>query len=298
PLAYAYLKISEGCNHKCSFCIIPRLRGKYQSRTVASLTDEAKVLADSGIKELILVAQDTTSYGKDLYNRFALDKLLKNLCNISGIKRVRLMYAYPSSITKNLLNVIADYQEICNYIDVPVQHISPDVLGAMNRPVNTRSIIYDIIKKLPKVALRTTFISGFPSETKKDFNELLSFAQEGHFMYAGVFAYSDETLAGSHKIRPKVSAKLATKRKIILEKAQQTIFANKVCSLLGTTQELFIESCVKSRRNYLIKGRVPCQAPTVDGITFLESPKPLKVPSVKKVVITGHEGYNIKAKLI
>jgi len=288
-LDYAYLKIAEGCNHKCSFCVIARIRGKYQSRSIASLTDEAKILADAGIKELILIAQDTTSYGIDLYGRLSLSKLLKNLCKISGIKRIRLMYAYPPSITANLLSVMADYAQICDYIDVPVQHISKNVLKRMRRPLNTRSVIYDIMKKLPSAAIRTTFITGFPGETQNDFNELLSFVKEGNFMYAGAFCYSDEGL----NIKPSVALKTALERKTLLEKAQQTVFDDKIGSLAGTTAELFIESCSGG----LIKGRLPFQSPGIDGITILESSKPLKAPSVKKVVIAGSDGYNIKAKL-
>lgn len=295
-LDYAYLKIAEGCSHKCSFCVIPRIRGAYRSRTTRSLIEEAKTLAASGVKEIILIAQDTTSYGIDLYNRFSLSKLLENLCKVDGIKRIRLMYAYPSSITGELLKVIADNPQICNYIDVPVQHISQKMLKAQRRPLNTRDVIYGIIKKLPDITLRTTFITGFPGETEKDFKELLDFTLEGNFTYAGVFCYSDEAQALSYKLKGKVSAEIAQKRKIILEKAQQTVFERKIKKLYGRQAEVFVESCQKKGNKYIISGRLSSQAPEIDGVTVFESSLKAKLSSFKKVIITGTDGYNITAR--
>lgn len=186
-----YIKISEGCNHKCSYCIIPNIRGKFVSRPIKAIIDEAKTLADVGIQELNIIAQDTTSYGIDIYGKLSLSKLLKELSKIKQFKWIRLLYAYPSTINKELLETISENKNICNYIDIPIQHISKNVLKNMKRPLNTRQIIETIKEQFPDIVLRTSLITGFPNETEKDFKELLHFVKQNYFEHIGIFGYSD-----------------------------------------------------------------------------------------------------------
>lgn len=297
-LPSAYLKIAEGCNHRCSFCIIPDLRGKYKSRTVSSLAEEASVLADSGIRELIVIAQDTTSYGIDLYNKFTLDKLLSKLAKIGSLKWIRLMYAYPSSITSGLLGVIKEYKNICNYMDIPVQHSSKKILSMMKRPLNTEKIIEKIKNAIPEIALRTSLITGFPGETDADIKELLRFINKGYFQYAGVFEYSDQKEAASSKLKRHNTKETAEKRRILLEKAQYKVFLTKIAGLTGKKVDFLAEQCVKEGKNYAVYGRAEFQAPDIDGRTVVLSPKPVKPGNFYKAVITGSSGYDIQAEII
>ncbi|MCL1971775.1 MAG: 30S ribosomal protein S12 methylthiotransferase RimO [Endomicrobia bacterium] len=296
PLPSAYLKISEGCNHRCSFCIIPDLRGKFTSRTIESLYNEAKSLARAGVKELILIAQDTTTYGLDLYGAFALDKLLSKLAKINDFKWIRLMYAYPSSITDSLLDVFKEYKNICNYIDIPVQHVSKNVLSAMKRPLNTAKIIEKIVNKIPGIVLRTSIITGFPGETGKDVKELIDFIKNGYFQYAGVFEYSDQKEVASSKLKSRVSQETAKQRRVEIEKAQYDVFKTKIDVLKNKETEFFAESCVKKGKKYLVTGRSAFQAPDIDGCTEILSKKALECGGFYKVIIKNNEGYKIKTE--
>ncbi|MDR1195540.1 MAG: 30S ribosomal protein S12 methylthiotransferase RimO [Endomicrobium sp.] len=296
-LPSAYLKIAEGCGHKCSFCIIPSLRGKYVSRSVKSLRDEAKSLAQAGVRELVLTAQDTTSYGLDIYNVFSLDKLLSEIAKIKELKWIRLMYAYPSGITDSLLDVFNEYKNICNYIDIPIQHISKKVLSLMKRPPNTEKIVQKIKNRLPDIVLRTSLIAGFPQETESDVRELIGFINKGYFQYAGVFEYSDEKNAPSSKLKNQVSRAIAAKRRIEIENAQYEVFKSKMKYLKNTETEFFAESCEKKGDKYLISGRSVFQAPEVDANTLVSSDKALETGKFYKAVIKNHDGYNIKAAL-
>jgi ribosomal protein S12 methylthiotransferase len=295
-LPSTYLKIAEGCGHKCSFCVIPSLRGDYESRTIESLVNEAKSLVDSGIKELILIAQDTTSYGYDIYGVFALDKLLSKLAKIKELKWIRLLYAYPSSITDSLLDVFKEYKNICNYIDIPIQHISKSVLSAMRRPLNTASIIDKIKNKLPNIVLRTSIITGFPGENRNDINELVSFLEQGYFQYVGVFEYSNQKEADSSKLKKQVKKSLAVDRRILVENAQYSVFRSKIDKIKGNDVEFIVESCLqrKTDKKYNIIGRSYFQAPEIDGnVTFLSN-KLLNVGDFYRGKIKGVKGYNIK----
>lgn len=297
-LPTAYLKISEGCNHRCSFCIIPDLRGKHKSRTIASLVDEVKVLAEAGIQEIIIIAQDTTSYGIDLYNRHSLDKLLSSIAKIKGIKWIRLMYAYPSSITGSLIDTIKEYDNICKYMDIPIQHINKNILAAMKRPLNTQGIIENIKSKIPDIVLRTSLITGFPGETDKDFKELLSFINSGYFLYAGVFVYSDQKEAASSKLKGHIPFEKADERRVLLEKAQYEVYRNKVKEMKGKEIEVFIENFKKiSEGKYLIEGRSSFQAPEIDGKVIAETKKPLQLGSFYKAIIKNNKAYNINIEI-
>ncbi|MDR1926512.1 MAG: 30S ribosomal protein S12 methylthiotransferase RimO [Endomicrobium sp.] len=293
-----YLKIAEGCGHKCSFCIIPTLRGRYESRAIKSLTDEAKALANNGIKELILVAQDTTNYGKDIYGVFALDKLLTKLAKINGLKWIRLLYAYPSSITDKLLEVFKEYKNICNYMDIPIQHISKNILSAMRRPLSTVAIIEKIKNKLPDIVLRTSIITGFPGETKKDVNELIAFLNQGYFQYVGVFEYSNQKEADSSKLNQQVKAVVAKERRILIENTQYEIFKAKIDKIKGTTLDLLVEKCLSKDSKYHIKGRGYFQSPEIDGSITSTTNSPLIAGKFYKATIKCVRGYNIEASFL
>ena len=290
----AYLKIAEGCDHRCSFCIIPALRGKYESRTIESLVDEAKTLAGNGIKELILIAQDTKSYGLDVYGAFVLDKLLAKLSKINGLKWIRLLYAYPSSITDGLIEVLKEHKNICSYMDIPIQHISGNVLSAMKRPLNTAGIIEKIKSKLPDIVLRTSVMTGFPGETKRDVNELVSFLNLGYFQYVGIFEYSNVKEAASSKLKKHIKSAVAKERRILLENVQYNIFKSKIDRIKNNTVEILVESCLKKGNRYHIKGRSGFQSPEVDGSTILVNDKPLAVGEFCKAKIRNVNGYNIR----
>lgn len=297
PMPSAYLKIAEGCNHLCSFCIIPDLRGKFVSRTINSLYAEAVSLAEAGVRELIIIAQDTTTYGIDLYNAFSLDRLLSKIAAIKKLKWIRLMYAYPSSITDSLLDVFKEYKNICKYIDIPIQHISKNMLTAMRRPLNTGRIIEKIKTDIPDIFLRTSIITGFPGETDKDTDELIDFINQGYFMYAGVFEYSDQKEAPSSKLKKRVKPETAKARRIEVEKAQYKVFESKINSLKGVKTDFFAERCESKNGKFLITGRSVFQAPEIDGITSVLSAKPFGAGQFYKAVIKGNEGYNIKAEI-
>ncbi|MDR1662959.1 MAG: 30S ribosomal protein S12 methylthiotransferase RimO [Endomicrobium sp.] len=298
-LPSTYLKIAEGCWHKCSFCVIPYLRGNYESRSIKSLIDEAKLLVDNGIKELILIAQDTTSYGYDIYGAFVLDKLLSKLAKISELKWIRLLYAYPSSINDRLLAVFKEYKNICNYMDIPIQHISKDILSAMRRPLNTASIIEKIKNKLPDIILRTSIITGFPGENERDISELISFLQQGYFQYVGVFEYSNQKETDSSKLKKQIKNSVAIERKILIENAQYSVFKSQIDNIIGNNIEFIVENCSQrtSDDKYSITGRCYFQAPEIDGNVMLLSDNPLKLGEFYNGKIIDAKGYNIKVTI-
>lgn len=293
-----YLKIAEGCQHKCSFCIIPSLRGNYESRPIDSLVSEAKALVEHGIQELILIAQDTTSYGKDIYGTFVLDKLLAKLAKIDNLKWIRLLYAYPSSVTDNLLDVFNEYRNICNYIDIPIQHISKSILSKMKRPLNTEKIIEKIKAKLPKIVLRTSIITGFPGETKKDISELISFLNKGFFQYVGVFEYSNQKESESSKLKRQIKNSIAKQRKREIENVQYEIFKSKIAKILYTKIDILVEKCTKEFDKYCIMARSYFQSPEIDGNIVLRLHKPLHVGKFYTSTLTSClRGYDINAKI-
>ena len=287
-----YIKISEGCNHRCSYCIIPDLRGNFVSRTIKSVIDEAKALADSGIQELNVIAQDTTYYGIDIYGKLSLAKLLKELSKIKQLKWIRLLYAYPSTITKELLETISDTENICNYIDIPIQHISKAVLKNMKRPINTKQIIENIKKDFPQITLRTSLITGFPNETETDFKELLSFVKQNYFEHIGIFGYSDQKLAQSYKLKNKISQQIIEKRVQALAAAQFKNVIKNNKAKVGKTFEVLPETISKNK----IYCRAYFQAPEIDNMIIVNKTKNIELGKFTKITIKDYKDYDLIAK--
>ena len=291
-LPSTYIKIAEGCNHRCSYCIIPNLRGNFVSRTIKSVTDEAKALADCGIRELNVIAQDTTSYGIDIYGKLSLAKLLKEISKIKQLKWIRLLYAYPSTITKELLETIYETENICNYIDIPIQHTSKNVLKNMKRPINTRQIIESIKKDFPDITLRTSLITGFPNETETDFKELLSFVKQNCFEHVGIFGYSDQKLAQSYKLKNKISQRVIEKRVQLLANAQFKNVIKNNKEKTGKTFEVLPET-VSGNKIYC---RAYFQAPEIDNVIIVNNGKNIQVGKFTKVTVKGSKDYDLIAK--
>ena len=264
PSHTAYLKISEGCDHPCSFCAIPLMRGKHKSKTKEDLIREAEFLAGNNTRELIIIAQDTTDYGIDIYGKRILGDLLNELSEINGIEWIRLMYAYPSKFPDSLINIIANNPKICNYIDIPLQHISDNVLKSMRRGITakrTKELIYRLKENIPDLALRTTFIVGYPNETEKDFKELYDFVNEIKFDHMGVFTFSVEDNTSSFILGDPVNDELKEDRKNILMEIQKEISLEKNKSQKGKKLNVLLEN---KENDYFI-GRTYRDAPEIDG---------------------------------
>ncbi len=236
-----YLKIAEGCNHRCAFCIIPHLRGDMRSRAIEDVVEEAKLLVKGGAQELVLVSQDSTDYGTDLYKRRALGELLEAVAKESGAKWVRIMYAYPTELDEGMLDVMVKNSNIVNYIDIPLQHASPNVLKAMRRPSTVRDTVKLIRDKMPEGTLRTTFVVGFPGETDEDFKELYDFVKETRFDRVGVFTYSSEPGTPANDFEEQVPEEIKEERKDALMKLQQQISLEKNEEFLGKEIEMLVE---------------------------------------------------------
>ena len=291
-LPSAYLRIAEGCNHKCSFCIIPGLRGIYKSRRRGDILGEAKYLAACGIKEINLIAQDTTLYGTDIYKEPSLPRLLREIAGIDGLKWIRLMYAFPGTLTASVMNAIKDEEKICKYIDMPVQHVSDKVLKLMGRPKGVQKVIRRLKESMPGVTLRSTVITGFPGEKESEFRELADFVSEGWFDHLGVFEYSPLSGTPSSRFHGKPSAAIAEERKKDLMLRQKKVVRSKFSSMIGCTVEALVES-VKNMNTCI--GRTSFQAPEIDGGIFLKGRR--SPGSFVKARITGYDGYDLKAEL-
>ncbi|MHB1663801.1 MAG: 30S ribosomal protein S12 methylthiotransferase RimO [bacterium] len=266
----AYLKISEGCDRKCSFCIIPSIRGQYKSKSIEDLKKEALYLSENGVKELILISQDTSYYGVDSNIKDGLYILLKELIKVKKIKWIRLMYLYPALITDNLISLIKGEEKILKYIDMPVQHISDNVLRLMKRSADKRTILGLIEKfktEIPDIALRTSLIAGFPGETEDDFSELLSFIKETKFDNLGVFKYSDEREAASFKLDNKINVKLKNERYKVLMELQNSLLPEIFSKYIGKNYDAIMDN-ENSGKN-IIKARTYFQAPDIDGCTYI-----------------------------
>jgi ribosomal protein S12 methylthiotransferase len=271
PRYAAYMKISEGCDHTCSFCIIPKIRGRMRSRSIASLVQEARQLASQGVKEITLVSQDTTSYGADRGIEDGLAHLLEALDKVEGIRWIRFLYVYPNLVSDKLIDVINKSQRICRYIDMPLQHASAGVLKAMRRGGNRSSLtkmIERIREGIPEAAFRTTMIVGFPGETAADFKELKDFCRDMQFDHLGVFTYSDEEDTSAYSLQPKVAARTAERRKSILMKQQAVIATRKNRELLGKEFTVLIEG-PSEESDLLLQGRLESQAPEIDGVCLI-----------------------------
>jgi len=297
PSHTAYLKISEGCDHPCSFCAIPLMRGKHVSRTMESLIEEAEFLASNGTKELIIIAQDTTDYGKDLYGKKNLSTLLNKLSEIKGIEWIRLMYAYPSHFPDDVIETIADNPKILKYVDIPLQHISDDVLKSMRRGVTSKqtyNLLYKLRNKIPDITLRTTFIVGYPNETEKDFEQLINFIQEIKFDRVGTFTFSVEENTSSFILGDPVSKEEKERRKEKLMEIQSKISLEKNESFVGKTLKVLLES--KESEYYV--GRSYRDAPEVDGEVLFKSGKKLKPGNFYDVKITDYDEYDLFGEVI
>ena len=272
PMHYAYLKISEGCNRTCSFCAIPLMRGKHISRTIESLVEETKSLARQGVKEIMLIAQELTYYGLDIYKSRELPKLLKALNEVDGIEWIRLHYAYPSKFPIEIIESIKENDKVCNYLDIPLQHISDPILKAMKRQI-TKGETIDLIKQirniLPEIALRTTMLVGFPGETEEDFKELCDFVKEMEFERLGVFMYSHEENTSAHDFEDDVPGEIKEERAAILMEIQQEISTKKNDEKIGKTFKVLID---RKEGAYFI-GRTEFDSPEVDNEVLIDAKK-------------------------
>ena len=271
PRHYTYLKIAEGCSNMCSFCNIPALRGNFSSRTVNSIVTEIINLTKKGVKEINLISQDTSSYGKDFKNGTGLATLLRNISEIEGDFWIRLFYCYPNSFTDEVIEVIAGDKRFCRYLDMPFQHINNEVLKAMNRKIDRAQIenkIQEIQKHLPDLAWRTTFIVGFPTETEDHFQELLEFVSAGHFMHVGVFSYSHEDNIRSAKLGDPVPNSLKQERRKQLMEAQQKVSSGRNKSWIGKQLKVLVDG-LSEESDLLLQGRSEFQGPDVDGLIYI-----------------------------
>lgn len=297
PSHTAYLKISEGCDHPCSFCAIPLMRGKHHSKPLESLIEEAEFLALNGTKELILIAQDTTDYGKDIYGKKNLSELLIRLSDIKKIEWIRLMYAYPSHFPDDVIEVIANNPKILKYVDIPLQHISDDVLKSMRRGVTSKqtyNLLYKLRKAIPDITLRTTFIVGYPNETKKDFEQLIDFVKEIKFDRVGTFTFSVEENTSSYILGDPISREEKERRKETLMEIQSQISLENNQSFVGKTLKVLLES--KESEYYV--GRSYRDAPEVDGEVLFKSDKKLKPGNFYDVKITDYDEYDLFGEVI
>ena len=291
---YAYLKIAEGCDKHCTYCIIPKIRGNFRSVPMDVLVAEAQKLAEDGVKELILVAQETTVYGKDLYGEKTLPKLLKKLAAIDGLQFIRLLYCYPEEITPQLIQVIKEEPKICHYLDMPIQHASDNVLKRMGRRTNNeqlRDIISTLRKEIPDICLRTTLITGFPGESAKDFSVLKAFVKEMRFDRLGVFPYSAEEGTPAAKMKKQVPSFIKNMRRNTIMKMQQQIAFEKAEEMIGKKLEVLIEG--KLPEDGVFIGRTYKDAPNVDGMIFVNSDRELVTGDVVAVGITDFHEYDL-----
>ena len=296
---YEFLKIAEGCNKRCTYCIIPYVRGKYKSYPMEQLLEEAKFLADSGVKELILVAQETTIYGTDIYGRKALPELLEKLCEIDGFRWIRLLYTYPEEINDELLDVIARSPKIVNYLDMPIQHISDKILKKMGRRTSSadiRNIIARIRQLIPDAAIRTSLISGFPGETEADHAELVEFVKETAFDRLGVFTYSREEGTPAYNFPDQVDEDVKTARRDEIMSLQEQISAENLEHSVGRELEVFVEGFLPSDGVFV--GRSYMDAPDVDGFVYFKSDYDLMSGDYVLVKINASSDYDLYGEMV
>ena len=295
----AFLKISDGCSNNCSYCVIPSIRGQARSRKPNDILKEAENLAARGIKEIIIIGQDTTAYGRDLKGQPRLADLLNGMAKINTIRWIRLLYAHPAHITGEMLSTMAANKKVCRYIDLPIQHIDDSILQAMGRKVTSvqiKEIITQARKIMPNVALRTSLIVGFPGETKKRFERLLDFVREIKFDHLGVFTYSREEGTKAAEFKSQVSEAEKERRREIIMSEQADISNGINKSLIGTTQEVLIEE-KSDRADFAWMGRCRRQAPEIDGITYIRDGK-AQIGKIVKCQITDADDYDLFAEII
>ena len=296
---FAYLKIAEGCDKHCTYCIIPKIRGNFRSVPMERLLKEAQELADQGVKELILVAQETTLYGKDLYGEKSLHILLKNLCKISGIRWIRILYCYPEEITDELIQVMKEEPKICHYLDLPIQHANDTILGRMGRRTSKQELV-DIIGKLrseiPDICLRTTLITGFPGETEEQHEELMEFVDEMEFDRLGVFTYSPEEDTPAAEMPGQIDEEVKLDRQADLMELQQEIAFDNAEDMIGREVLVMIEGKVADENAYV--GRTYRDAPNVDGLIFINTDEELLSGDFARVRVTGALDYDLIGELL
>lgn len=296
---FAYLRIAEGCSNKCTYCAIPYIRGAFESRKMEDILEEAQKLAESGIKEVIVIAQDTTKYGIDIYGEPKLAELLEKLCKIQGFKWIRFLYAYPETITDELIKVVKENDKICKYFDIPIQHISDSVLKRMNRKSNGKSIrdvIAKIRKEIPNVILRTTVIVGFPGETQQDFNQLYDFVQETKFDRLGAFTYSKEEGTPAARLPEQIHPMTKKARYNKIMKVQQIISNEQLQSCIGKTFEVLIES--KSFDGKWYVARSCMDVPDIDGVIYVKACDEDLQDKFVNVKITEVRDYDLVGELV
>src|SRR5712671_5554053 len=302
PSYMAYLKISEGCDHVCSFCAIPGFRGKFRSRSVKDLVAESRRLADQGVRELVLVSQDTMAYGKDIGMEDGITALLQQLAAIDGLRWVRFLYCYPHTITEALIRLVSEEERLCKYFDIPYQHASRPVLDRMlrggSRDIYERQV--ERIRKLnPGAGLRTSFIVGFPGETEADFQEVLAFVRNVEFDNVGVFLYSDEEGTGAFNLDGKVQRRTANRRRNELMKLQAGISRRKLRGRIGQTVEVLLEGN-SDESDLLLQGRSETQAPDIDGHILINdtNDRPTRTGQFYSVEITDRMEYDLIGRII
>ena len=291
---FGYLKIAEGCDKHCTYCIIPKLRGKFRSVPMERLIDQAEDMAEQGVKELILVAQETTVYGKDLYGKKSLHILLQKLCEIKGIRWIRVLYCYPEELYDELIDTIRDEKKICHYLDIPIQHASDRILKRMGRRTSKQELI-DIVgklrKEIPDIVLRTTLITGFPGETEEDHEELKEFVDEMEFDRLGVFTYSPEEDTPAAEMADQIPEEVKEERRDELMELQQEISYDRGQDRIGQELLVMIEGKVADESAYI--GRTYGDAPKVDGYIFVQTGELLMTGDFAKVRVTGALEYDL-----
>ncbi|HEX5476136.1 MAG TPA: 30S ribosomal protein S12 methylthiotransferase RimO [Vicinamibacterales bacterium] len=300
PRHFAYVKIAEGCDYTCAFCIIPTLRGQYRSRTAQSILQEARQLADRGVRELLLISQDTTFYGIDQGERGALARLLRELNAVDGLAWIRLLYLYPTTITDDVLDAMAECEKVCRYVDLPLQHASAGVLKRMRRPGHRRTydaLLSRIRARVPGVVLRTTFIVGFPGETREEFAELEAFVDDTRFDHVGVFTYSHEEGTRAFDRPDDVPAALKRRRRDHLMRRQQRIVAAAQRERMGTLVRVMIDG-PSPEHELVLRGRLEGQAPEIDPAVYLSGADPAvhRPGDLIQAKITGATGYDLVAE--
>lgn len=295
---FAYIKIGEGCSNRCTYCAIPFIRGPFVSRPEEDIIEEANLLAKKGIKELIVIAQDTTKYGLDLYNEPRLAKLLRKLCKIDGIEWIRFLYSYPEGIDDELIKVVKEESKICKYFDIPIQHISNSVLKRMNRKTskqNIEDVITKIRTNISNVQIRTTVMVGFPGETQADFEELYEFVKKTKFDNLGAFTYSKEEGTPAARLKEQVHPMTKKARYNKIMELQQQVSKDNLLNLVGKEEKVLIEGITFDEKYYV--GRTSYQVPDIDGITYIKSDKELTIGDFVNCTIAKSKEYDLIAKI-
>ena len=297
---YAYIRIADGCDNRCSYCAIPAIRGRYRSRPMENIIEECKAFASKGVEEFIIIAQDTTRYGEDIYGKRMLPELLKGICAIDGIRWVRILYAYPERVTDELLDVMASEEKIVKYLDIPIQHCSPKVLRAMHRKASTSAEILAFIKhireKVPGIALRTTLLTGFPGESDSDFEALCKFVKAAKFERLGCFAYSREEGTASYDMPNQLDEETKERRAEVIMQIRTLVSAALLKKKVGTIMEVVVEGY--DNKNKVFRARSAQDAPEIDGIVYFASPEKHCIGDFVNVKIEKSSDYDRLGSLV